>query len=95
MTSSSRAPISSIEMVLVQHALSLKLDEKQFDSCLSSGKYRAAIEEDVQEGIRAGVDGTPSFFINGTFLSGAQLMATFDGLIQAELGALKGKRAAQ
>ena len=80
---------------LVEHARSLKLDEKQFDSCLSSGKYRAAIEEDVQEGIRAGVDGTPSFFINGTFLSGAQPTATFDGLIQAELGALKGKRAAQ
>ena len=80
---------------LVEHARSLKLDEKQFASCLSSGKYKAKIEEDLQEGIRAGVVGTPGFFINGSFLSGIQPEAAFDGMIQAELGVSKEKRAAQ
>ncbi len=80
---------------LFEHTRNLKLDEKQFDSCLSSGKYKARIEEDVQDGIRAGVEGTPGFFINGSFLSGAQPAAAFDELIQAQLGGPKDKRAAQ
>ena len=80
---------------LVEHARSLKLDEKQFDSCLSSAKYKAKIEEDLQDGIRAGVNGTPGFFINGSLLSGAQPEAAFDRMIQAELGAPKDKGAAQ
>lgn len=80
---------------LVEHARSLKLDEKQFDSCLSSGKYEARIEEDLQEGIRAGVAGTPGFFINGSFLNGIQPEAAFDGMIQAEMGVPKEKPAAQ
>ena len=80
---------------LVEHARSLRLDEKQFDSCLSSGKYKARIEEDLQEGIRAGVAGTPGFFINGSFLSGIQAEAAFDGMIQAEMGVPEEKRAAQ
>jgi protein-disulfide isomerase len=74
---------------LVEHAGSLKLDEKQFDSCLSSGKYKAKIEEDLQEGIKAGVAGTPGFFINGSFLSGIQPEAVFEDIIQAELGVPK------
>jgi len=80
---------------LVEHARTLKLDEKQFDSCLSSGKYKAGIEEDLQEGTRAGVVGTPGFFINGTFLNGIQSEAVFGEMIQAELGAPEEKRAPQ
>ena len=66
-------------------ASSLKLDEKQFDACLSSGKYRAKIEQDLQDGIRAGVYGPPGIFINGIFLSGAEPEAAFERIIDAEL----------
>ena len=78
---------------LLEHAHSLKLDERQFASCLSSGKYAAAIEEDRQRGINAGVNGTPGFFINGIFLNGAQPEAVFDRIIQADLAASKDSRA--
>ena len=73
----------------VEHARNLQLDEKQFDSCLSNGKYTARIEEDLQEGVRAGVEGTPGFFINGSFLSGAQPAGAFDALIRANLAPRK------
>ncbi len=73
-------------------ARSLKLDEKQFDSCLSSGKYRKQVEQDLQDGIRAGVQGTPGIFINGVPLSGAQPEAAFERIIQAELARPKDKR---
>src|SRR5437879_1070824 len=73
-------------------AQSLGLDEKQFDACLSSGKYTKQIEQDLQDGIRAGVEGTPGIFINGILLSGAQPEAAFEKIIRAELEAPKEKR---
>jgi len=72
---------------LLSKAQKLQLDEKGFDACLSSGKYKAQIQQDSQEGMRAGVSGTPGFFINGVFISGAQPEATFERLIQEQLAA--------
>jgi protein-disulfide isomerase len=72
---------------LVTKAKKLQLDEKQFDSCISGEKYKAQIQQDSQEGMRAGVSGTPGFFVNGVFLSGAQPEATFDKLIEEQLSA--------
>src|SRR3990170_4964473 len=63
----------------------LKLDPKSFEQCLDSGKHQAAVEADVQEGARLGVTGTPTFFINGRILVGAQPLETFRKVIEAEL----------
>src|SRR6266498_5217313 len=57
---------------LIGYARNLKLDEKQFESCLSSEKYKADIDKDLQDGRKVGINGTPGFFINGVVLSGAQ-----------------------
>jgi protein-disulfide isomerase len=73
---------------LLELARNLKLDEKQFESCLSSGKYRPEVEKDLQDGIRAGVMGTPGLFINGTPLSGALPESVFERVIESELAAL-------
>src|SRR5947199_2803136 len=79
---------------LVEQARRLKLDEKQFDSCLSSGRYKAQIEQDLQLGLRAGLTGTPGFFINGSMLSGNLPQDAFEKTIEAELAASKGQRTA-
>lgn len=63
----------------------LKLDPKSFGQCLDSGKHQAAVEADVQEGARLGVTGTPTFFINGRLLVGAQPLESFRRIIEAEL----------
>ena len=76
---------------LVEQARSLKLDEKQFDSCLSSGKYKAQVEQDRQLGLRAGLTGTPGFFINGNMLSGNLPQDSFEKVIQSELADSKGQ----
>ena len=70
---------------LIGYARNLNLDDKQFGSCLSSEKYKADIEKDEQEGKKAGVNGTPGFFINGVFLNGAQGHDAFARLIDDEL----------
>jgi protein-disulfide isomerase len=70
---------------LMDKARTLKLDDRQFESCLSSDKYKGLVQQDVQEGMRAGVLGTPAFFINGVFLSGLVPQSTFESVIQEQL----------
>jgi protein-disulfide isomerase len=70
---------------LVDKAKKLGLDEKQFESCLTSEKYKAQILQDNQDGMRVGVSGTPGFFINGIFMSGAQPESMFEKVIQEQL----------
>lgn len=67
-------------------ARALNLNPKQFDSCLSSNQYAAAVQKDIDAGRGLGVTGTPGFFINGEFLSGAQPISAFDKIIRADLG---------
>jgi len=74
---------------LIKAANKLHLDTKQFDSCLTSGKYKSQIDRDFQEGLRAGVFGTPGFFINGVFLAGAQPATAFEKIIDEELESAK------
>ena len=61
------------------------LDLSNFEICLNSEKYQAAIQEDMAEGARIGVDGTPAFFINGRQISGAQPLDAFTRIIEDEL----------
>ena len=77
------------ETGLTATARSVALDEKSFSSCLAAGKFKAEIEQDVQDGTKAGVAGTPSFFINGQFVSGAQSQAEFVKIIDGELAAIR------
>lgn len=66
----------------------LQLEEGRFESCLSTGQPKAAVERDAREGTAAGVNGTPAFFVNGVFLNGAQPAAAFEKVIDDELAAV-------
>jgi protein-disulfide isomerase len=70
---------------LTTYARQAGLDVGAFERCLTSGSQRAAVQKDVDEGVRAGVTGTPAFFINGRLLSGAQPLESFVRLIDEEL----------
>jgi protein-disulfide isomerase len=79
-----KAPKASPEE-LEAYAREAGLDMEAFERCLTGGTHQAAVQKDVDEGIRAGVTGTPTFFINGRLLSGAQPLESFVGLIEEEL----------
>ena len=51
---------------LPEHAKAVGLDGGKFKECLDSGKYGARIRKDLADGNRAGVRGTPTFFIGIT-----------------------------
>jgi len=67
------------------YAREVGLDVSLFEQCFTSGSYRAAVQQDVEEGNRLGVSGTPTFFINGRVLSGAQPIERFVQVIEEEL----------
>jgi predicted DsbA family dithiol-disulfide isomerase len=73
---------------LLKLATLLSLEESRFQKCLDSGKYEAAVEKDFQDGLRLGVNGTPSFFVNGIPVIGIQGIADFEKVIDAELAAI-------
>jgi len=70
---------------LKQDAQELKLDEKQFESCLAASKYKATVENDRKDADRAGITATPTFFINGITIVGAETEENLSRVIDEEL----------
>jgi len=70
---------------LKRYATEVGLDTAAFNACYGEGQFRADVASDYQEGQRIGVTGTPAFFINGRFLSGAQPYEAFASIIDEEL----------
>lgn len=66
-------------------AKGLGVDSGKFDSCLDNGTHAKKVNDEMAEGQNLGVSGTPSFFINGIMLVGAQPQTTFEAVIEAEL----------
>lgn len=70
---------------LTSVAQNMGMDASKFKDCLSSNKYNANVSKDLSDGQAAGVNGTPSTFINGIISVGAQPYTSFKTLIDAEL----------
>lgn len=76
--------------VFSEYASSIQLDQKTFDSCLTSGKHIPEIQNDLNDGRDYGVTGTPGFFVGNekigfTELKGAQPFDSFKKIIDAQL----------
>ena len=74
---------------LKQHATELGLKSDAFNQCLDSGQKTAEWKKDMDEGSSYGLTGTPAFFINGRYLSGAKPFDEFAQVINGELTRLK------
>ena len=70
---------------LKQYAKDLELNSSNFDACLDSGEMESEVQKDFKDGQSYGVTGTPSFFINGIQLVGAQPFSAFEKIIEEEL----------
>ncbi len=69
----------------VQYAADLGLDGSAFEACLDSGKYDDFVQEDMDFALDLGVRSTPTFFVNGLAVVGAQPIDVFTRLIDQEL----------
>jgi protein-disulfide isomerase len=72
---------------LKSRADKLGLDAPAFNQCLDLSRSAALVMEDVRAGAKAGVEGTPAFFINGRFFSGNYPYEEITELIDEELQA--------
>lgn len=69
----------------IQYAADMELDESAFEACLDSGKFDDTIQEDMDFSLNLGVRSTPTFFINGLAVVGAQPLDVFKQVIDKEL----------
>jgi protein-disulfide isomerase len=69
---------------LVAWAGELGLDVEQFKKDMASEELKKKITEQQTQGVTLGARGTPAFFVNGRFLSGAQPVESFKKLIDEE-----------
>lgn len=70
---------------LKKWAKGIGLNTAKFNECLDSGKYKDEVAKDTENGVAAGVSGTPTIFINGQRIVGAQPFAAFKAVIEQEL----------
>jgi protein-disulfide isomerase len=69
----------------LKYAQELKLDMPAFTECLESERYKDEVMADYQYASDMGIRSTPTFFVNGLYLVGAQPYETFKKLIDQEL----------
>ncbi|VVC03333.1 Thioredoxin [Candidatus Burarchaeum australiense] len=67
------------------YAALLGLNQTSFSDCLDGGLKVAAVEKDFQDGLALGIDGTPTFFINGQRHVGYMSFDAMKGIIDGEL----------
>jgi protein-disulfide isomerase len=72
---------------LEKYAQELGLNMGKFKAVLDSEKYKKEVQADADQGAKIGARGTPAFFINGKFLSGAQPYEVFKTKVDDELKA--------
>lgn len=70
---------------LIAYADALRLDLDRFGLELSQSAHRLRIREDFLSGVRSGVNGTPTFFINGKRHDGAWDLPSLTGAVTSAL----------
>lgn len=70
---------------LLRFASEVGLERAPFETCLGEGSYYSVVSSDKKLGRSMGISGTPTFFINGEMIVGAQPTETFIGLIESAL----------
>lgn len=82
--SKNQADVESVTKIN-SYAKSVGVDTAKLASCVASKKYDAKIQSDVAAGQGANIDGTPAFFVNDTYISGAISYLTMRDAINAEI----------
>jgi len=77
------APLDAPGEYLLTFADSASLEKAAFQACLTTGATRAEIESDAQAAVRSGATSTPSFYIEGGLLPGAQPVSVFRPILDS------------
>jgi protein-disulfide isomerase len=70
---------------LKQYAKDMSLDTARFDACLDSSKFAERVRDSVASGAQLGVSSTPTLYVNGRRLEGAQPYEVVAAMVDEEL----------
>lgn len=84
-TQTAWAESTSANTLFSGYARTLGLNTAAFDQCLTGEKYKAAVDEDLGLATKVGASGTPTFYVNGQPLVGAQPFSAFKAVIDTAL----------
>ncbi len=74
---------------LYEFAKTVGVDAAGFKKCLDNKETQEAVDKDIADGKKYGLEGTPAFFINGWFFRGLYPYEKFEEYIENELAAAK------
>jgi len=75
-----------VEDILAGYAETVGLDLETYKSCMSARTHVNEVRDDLVDGLAVGVNGTPTFFVNGKYVSGAlPYESVFKSIFEAEL----------
>ena len=77
------APLKAPAEYFLTFADSASLDRAAFQTCLQTAATRSEVESDAQAAVRAGAQSTPSFYIEGGILPGAQPPQVFRPILDS------------
>jgi protein-disulfide isomerase len=75
-----------------QYASDLKLDLKAFDACVADHRFKDEVDADANYAAGLGIHSTPTFYINGLLVVGAQPYSYFQQAIDKELAGQSPKK---
>jgi protein-disulfide isomerase len=80
------ATLDDVKSKMIGYAMDdLKMDADAMDVCLAGDAFESKMDEDYAVGLAKGVEGTPSFFINGRQITGAMPYESFEASIEAAM----------
>ena len=82
---SAGSPFAFTQEKLRGYARELGLEDKSFNQCLDSGKYFKKVDGETAIAGFLGAGGTPTFFLNGQLIAGAQPFEVFEAAIEKKL----------
>ncbi len=71
--------------IILQLAAGLKLDMKRFEADMDSAETRKAVAQDLDDGVKAGVEATPTLFVNGQRYNGAIALGALKPILDGQL----------
>jgi protein-disulfide isomerase len=74
---------------LEKYAKDVGANVDKFKECMAAGKYKDAVQKDLDYGEKIGVKSTPTFFVNGQLVAGALPIEAFSEIIDEELADAK------
>jgi protein-disulfide isomerase len=77
---------------LLEYAAALELDVTRFTRELSAHRYAPRVREDFMSGVRSGVNGTPTFFVNGVRHDGSYDFESLSAAIESAIAELSAER---